>query len=149
MVCTQVGATESGVGSLCGPLRVALQGILPHRARVKPCEPPFRKSGTAASTSPLSSPKACTHHQVLPTVKQSTNHGLGTGWAGTPDTTRGYHKGSTESANNGAEKGSLSTTKGPPSPRKRTWGQQGEEGVRQHLSLHSVDGVRAVATPRG
>ena len=45
---------------------------------------------------------------------------------------KGVPQGSTESANNGAEKGSLSTTKGPPSPRKRTWGQQGKEGVRQH-----------------
>ena len=113
---------------------------------MKPCEPPFHKSGTAASTNttsagcPLSSPKACTHLQVLPTVKQSTNHGLG---RYTRHNKRPPH-GSTESANNGAEKGSLSMTKGPPSPRKRTWGQQGEEGVRQHLGFPTFDGVRPI-----
>ena len=57
---------------------------------------------------------------------------------------KGVPQGSTESANNGAEKGSLSTTKGPPSPRKRTWGQQGEEGVRQQLGFPRFDGVRPI-----
>ena len=62
---------------------------------------------------------------------------------------KGAPQGSTESVNNGADKGFLSTTKGPPSPRKRTWGQQGEEGVRQQFSVVLADGVRAVLMLRG